>query len=249
MSTRSIDINADLGEGGAHDRELFELISSANIACGYHAGDEATMRESVRLAREHGVAIGAHPSLDDRPGFGRVWFDVPSVELRDQVTQQVSSLQRICVEEGAVLIYVKAHGALYNQATTDETTAIALVRGVGAVDPALRIFAQPRSVLERVATNQGLPVIREAFADCVYNADGILVSRTIEGSVLQDAEAIAQRIIRLISTGELDAIAGQVIRIPADTICIHSDTPGTVAIARTLVDRLREAGVEIRPSS
>jgi UPF0271 protein len=245
MTTQSIDLNADLGEGGAYDEALFPLISSANIACGVHAGDGDTMRRSVQLALHHGVAIGAHPSLNDREGFGRHWFQVDEPELRDQVWQQITALQRICGEEGAVLRYVKAHGALYNQAMFDESVATTITRAVSAVDSALHLFAQPGSALERIATQQGLPVVREAFADRAYNADGTLVRRDIAGAVLHDPDAIAARIIRLVTTGEIDTIDGQIMHLPADTICLHSDTPGAVDIATNLRRRLREAGIEI----
>ena len=246
MTTQSIDVNADLGEGGAFDQELFPLISSANIACGVHAGDAETMRVSVRLAMQHGVAIGAHPSLNDREGFGRQWIDVPGPELRNQIWEQISALQRICSDEGANLSYVKTHGALNNRAATDDAVAVIVARAVSAVDPALNIFAQPGSAMDKVATRQGLPVIREAFADRAYNADGTLVERGTEGSVLTDPAAIAERMIRLISTGEIETIDGLTIHLPADTICIHSDTPGAVEIATTLTTALRDVGIEIR---
>ena len=246
MTTQSIDINADLGEGGAFDEALFPLISSANIACGVHAGDAETMRASVRLAIEHGVAIGAHPSLNDRDGFGRHWIDVPGPELRNQIWEQISALQRICSEEGANLAYVKTHGALYNRAAIDESVAVIVARAVSAVDPALNIFAQPGSAMDKVATRQGLPVIREAFADRAYNADGTLVERGIEGAVLSDPAAIAERMVRLISTGEIETIDGHAIHLPVDTICIHSDTPGSVEIASALTTALRDIGIEIR---
>lgn len=249
MTGQMIDINADLGEGGAFDNEMFACVSSANIACGAHAGDVDQMRISVQFARAHNVAIGAHPGLADRARFGRVWFDQDTDLLRQQVFDQITALQRICGDEGTVLRYVKAHGALYNRAATDESIAVVIARAVSAVDPSLSIFAQSRSAMERVATNQGLPVIREAFADRAVNGDGTLVSRELPNAVLLDPEAIAQRMITLISTGLLESIDGVMIQVPADTICIHSDTPGAVDIARFLRTRLLGHGIEIRPST
>jgi UPF0271 protein len=246
MTTQSIDINADLGEGGAFDDELFPLISSANIACGYHAGDAITMRASVRAALRNDVAIGAHPSLDDRAGFGRSWIDVPAADLHRQIVDQVTTLLRICGEEGAQLTYVKAHGALYNRAAVDAVVADVVARSIGAVDPSMQIFAPPGSQMERIATQQGIPVIREAFADRAYNADGTLVSREIAGAVLHDPKAIAQRIVDLVTRGTIVAHDGSTIGLSADTICIHSDTPGAVAITTTLRQRLAEHGIDIR---
>jgi UPF0271 protein len=246
MTTQSIDINADLGEGEAFDNNLYPLISSANIACGYHAGDAQTMRASVRAALRHDVAIGAHPSLDDRASFGRTWIDVPAADLHRQIVDQVTALLRICGEEGAELTYVKAHGALYNRAAVDAAVADVVARAIGAVDPSLQVFTPPGSQMERIATQQGIPVIREAFADRAYNADGTLVSRETAGAVLHDPEAITRRMIGLVTRGEIVAHDGSTIALAADTICIHSDTPGAVEIATTLRQRLAEHGIDIR---
>lgn len=246
MTSLTIDINADLGEGGSFDDDMFACISSANIACGAHAGDAEQMRRSVQIALEHSVIIGAHPGLADRERFGRVWFDQDPELLRQHIFDQVTALQRICGEEGTVLQYVKAHGALYNRAAADESIATVIARAISAVDPALSMYAQSGSAMERVATSQGLPVIREAFADRAINGDGSLVSRDLPDAVLVDPEAIAQRMISLIRTGQLGSIDGEIIDVPADTICIHSDTPGALDIARCLRAQLTELGIEIR---
>lgn len=249
MNTGAIDINADLGEGGAVDEQLFPLISSANIACGGHAGDAASMRRSVKLAIAHQVTIGAHPSLNDRAGFGRTWIPVAPEDLHTTIVQQITMLLRICNDEGAEMSYVKAHGALYNRAATDPSVAETVCRAVSSINPALRIVTQPGSVLEREAMLLGLPVIREVFADRASRVDGTLVPRDQPGAVFRDPEAIAARMVKMITTGELIAINGEVIHLSADTICIHSDTPGAVEIATVLGDRLRQSGIAIQAPS
>ncbi|MEJ7837205.1 MAG: 5-oxoprolinase subunit PxpA [Thermomicrobiales bacterium] len=249
MIAGTIDINADLGEGGAVDDQLFRLISSANIACGSHAGDAASMRRSVKLAISHHVTIGAHPSLDDMAGFGRTWIPVSPENLHATLVHQITTLLHICNDEGTDMSYVKAHGALYNRAAIDSSVAETVCRAVSSINPALRIVTQPGSVLEREAMLLGLPVIREVFADRASRADGTLIPRDQPGAVFHDPEAIAARMVKLITTGELIAINGEIIHLSADTICIHSDTPGAVQIATVLGDHLHEAGIAIQAPS
>jgi UPF0271 protein len=243
---QSIDINADLGEGGAFDEQLFPLISSANIACGYHAGDRETMIAAIRLAQHHGVTIGAHPGLKDKAGFGRTWIDVSGPELYAHVVDQITTLTVICDDEGASLRYVKAHGALYNVAATDASIATIFASAIVAVNPGLAVFAQPGSVMEQTAQDHGLRVLAEAFADRAYNADGTLVSRAIPGAVLHDPVAIANRMERLVTAGVLETFDGTTIPLRADTICIHSDTQGAVEIATALRSRFASLGIAVR---
>lgn len=245
-SVRTIDINADLGEGGAFDEQLFPLISSASIGCGYHAGDSETMAASVRLAIQYGVAIGAHPGLKDREGFGRDWTGVSVPVLYAHLVDQITSLLNICQREEARLAYVKAHGALYNVAAKEISIATTIASAIAAVNPTLKVFAQPGSVMEQVAIEHGLTVLAEAFADRAYNTDGTLVSRDLPGSVLHDSVLIADRMERLVTTGEIETIDGATIPLRADTICIHSDTRGAVEIARTLRARFESLGIVIQ---
>jgi UPF0271 protein len=247
MSGQTIDLNADLGEGGDFDAALFPLISSANIACGGHAGDSDTMQASVTAAIAHGVAIGAHPGLMDRAGFGRSWIATPGPVLQAQVSEQITLLRRVCTEHGVNLSHVKAHGALYNRAAVDELVATVVAKAIIDVDSALRIFVQPHSVMERVATGLGLTVVREAFADRAYNLDGTLVSREIEGAVLHDPATVAARVVSMVRTGSVPTIDGQVLPLVTETICLHSDTPGAVAIARAIRAALADAGIAVEP--
>jgi 5-oxoprolinase (ATP-hydrolysing) subunit A len=246
---RTIDLNADLGEGGAFDAQLFPLISSANIACGYHAGDRETMIASIRLAQHHGVAIGAHPGLKDKAGFGRTWIDVSSPELYAHVVDQITTLSGICDDEGASLRYVKAHGALYNVAANETPIATIIASAIVAVNPGLAVFAQPGSVMEQTAQDHGLRVLAEAFADRAYNADGTLVSRDIPGAVLHDPVAIADRMERLVTKSVIETIDHQTIPLRADTICLHSDTQGAVEIAKALRSRFASLGIAVRANT
>ena len=247
----AIDLNADLGEGGAFDAELFPLISSANIACGVHAGNWTTMDQSIRLAMEYGVAIGAHPSLPDRDNFGRAehgWIGFSGIDVQNAIIYQLGAMAAMCKAHHAPLKYVKAHGSLYNQAMVEEPVAKIVCAAIAAFDASLPVFAQSGSVLEHVAKIYGLTVIHEVFADRAYNADGSLVSRSLPGAVLHDPQMIADRMERLVTTGEIETIDRGSIPLLADTVCLHSDTEGAVQIARTLRERLVSLGIEIRSS-
>jgi len=247
----SIDLNSDLGEGfgpfrvGADD-DLFPLISSANVACGAHGGDPLTMDRTVRKAREHGVAVGAHPGFPDRAGFGRRAMALTPAEIRAEVIFQVGALGAFCRIAGVPMLHVKAHGALYNLAVAEPEIANAIALAVRDVDPALRFFALPGSALEQAAIDAGLPVMREAFADRAYLPDGTLAPRALPGSIIHDPEVAASRMVRLVTDGTIVALDGSTLQLQADTICVHSDTSGAVAIATELVRHLRDAGVTVR---
>lgn len=248
-----IDLNSDLGEGfgpfrvGA-DAELFPLISSANVACGFHGGDPLMMESTVRQAHEHGVAIGAHPGFPDRAGFGRRALAATPDEIRTDVLYQIGALAAFCRAADVELRHVKAHGALYNLAVGDIAVATAIAEAVRRFDPALHFFAIPGSRLHEAGEAAGLTVIREAFADRAYLGDGSLVPRSRPGAVIHDVDLVTERMVRLVTEGLVKTIDGEEIAIAADSICIHSDTPGTVDLAKAVVTRFRDAGIEIRPN-
>jgi len=250
-ASRSIDLNSDLGEGfgpfrvGA-DEELFPLISSANVACGFHGGDPRMMSRTVERAKVHDVAIGAHPGFPDLTGFGRRTIAASAEEIRTDVLYQIGALAGIARAGGSSLQHVKAHGALYNLAVKDPTVAEAIAQAVRQFDPGLRFFAIPGSALEAAGVSAGLTVVREAFADRAYHADGSLVARSVPGAVIEDADAVAARIIRLVQDGAIETIEGEEIAIEAETICIHSDTVTAVPIARAIRARFADAGITVR---
>jgi UPF0271 protein len=249
---RSIDLNSDLGEAfGAYtiapDEELFELISSANVACGFHGGDPRVMERTVAMATARGVAVGAHPGFPDLVGFGRREIVATADEVRTDVLYQIGALDDFCRAAGVTMQHVKAHGALYNRSVRDEATAAAIAAAVKAYDSSLIFVALPGSSLERAARDAGLTVAREGFADRAYNPDGSLASRRLPGAVIHDPELAAERAVRLVLEGKLTAVDGTELDLEIDTLCLHSDTPGAVAIARAIRRRFDEAGLTVRP--
>ncbi|SFI57172.1 UPF0271 protein [Microbacterium saccharophilum] len=246
----AIDLNADLGETvdgmpTADDEAMFEVVSSASVACGGHAGDAASMRDAVERAARRGVAVGAHPSYLDRAGFGRAAQDVDPATLRAQVAAQLTAL----VGAGADLRYVKAHGALYHAVTADAAAAAAVATAVA--DVAARL-GRPLPVLgldgaiARAAESRGLPFRREAFLDRGYRADGSLVPRGEPGALLHDPDAVAARAVRLVREGVVEAADGTLVRVDAVSLCVHGDTAGAVAMARAVRAALDAAGVAVR---
>ncbi len=244
---RTIDLNSDLGEGAGTDQALIPLITTANVACGAHAGDEQTMRETVALALRHGVAIGAHPGYRDPANFGRVPLDIPEAELRDDLRLQIETLRRIAGSLGARVTHVKAHGALYNQADRDERLARVIAETVAAIDPSLALFAMPGSEIQRAGAELGLRVAREGFADRAYEADGTLRSRRLENAVHSDPAVASAQAVSLASGGGVATVAGGWLPLEVDTICLHGDTPGAVANAVAVRRALAAAGVTLRP--
>jgi UPF0271 protein len=227
------------------DAEVMSTITSANIACGYHAGDPAVMRATVRLARSHGVAVGAHPGLPDLVGFGRREMQISPDEVGGMVLYQLGALEAVARAEGVRLQHVKPHGALYNMAARDVSLADAIARAVRAFDPSLILFGLAGSPMLASGEAAGLRVASEVFADRAYQRDGSLASRQIAGSVIHDADAVAARAVRMVRDGNVVATSGEVISLRADTICIHGDTPGAAALARTVRRALEEAGVVV----
>jgi UPF0271 protein len=223
----TIDLNADLGEhdgeGHAADEALLDLVSSANIACGAHAGNERVMVQTVRSADQRGVTIGAHPSYPDREGFGRRTMEIGLDELRASVREQIVALRRCCEDAGARLGYVKPHGALYNRAARDPRLARMLAECIGDVDAGLVVLSLPRSELEVAARAAGLGTAREAFIDRAYDADGMLVPRDRDGAVLHGPRQLAIRALRIASEGTVETIDGDEIEITAESLCVHGD--------------------------
>jgi UPF0271 protein len=241
-----VDINADLGEGSGHDEELFELISSANVATGFHAGDSDTMHVAVSAAKTHGVAVGAHPSFFDRENFGRRELEVSAEEAFDAVAYQLGVFQAIVSATGARPNHVKPHGALYNMAVRDEELADAIVRAVESVDPKLILFAPANSAMERAAEKVKLQVAREIFADRNYLNDGWLVPRTRPDALLRDPKEAAQRVLRMLREGKVRSVEGRDVEVRGETVCVHGDTPGAVEFARELRSQLEHEGVRIK---
>jgi len=245
-----IDLNADLGESfGAwsmgQDAQLMPLISSANVACGFHAGDPGTMRKTVRLARAHGVAVGAHPGFPDLGGFGRREMTLTPQEIEDLVLYQIGALAAIARSEGVRLQHVKAHGALYNMACRDEAMAEAIAKAVLAFDPTLVLFGLPGSALLQAGLDAGLPVAAETFADRAYHADGSLAPRSEPGSVIHEVDMVVARAVRMVCEETVVASDGTSMRVEADTLCLHGDTPGAAVLAAAVRRGLEDAGVMV----
>ncbi len=241
----SIDLNADLGEGAGHDEELFELISSANIATGFHAGDSDSIHAAVSVAKKHGVAVGAHPSFFDRENFGRKELKVSNQEVFDAVVYQLGVFQAIASAMGVQPSHVKPHGALYNMAVRDDKLADAIARGIESVDPKLILFAPDNTELARAGEAHGLQVAREIFADRNYLNDGWLVPRARLDALLRDPKEAAQRVLRMLREGKVRSVEGRDVEVCGETICVHGDTPGAVEFARELRSRLEHEGVRI----
>lgn len=243
-----MDINSDLGESyGAwrmgDDAAMLDIVTSANVACGFHAGDPAGILHTVTDAAARGVAVGAHVAYPDLVGFGRRNMDPSSAELVADVIYQMGALQGLAAAAGTRVRYVKPHGALYNTIAHDARQAADVITAIQAVDPQLTLMVLAGAPLMDWARERGLRVVAEAFADRAYNDDGSLVSRRLPGAVLHDAEQIAERMLRLVETGEIETVTGKRIRLQADSICVHGDSPGAVEMARCIRARLVQAGV------
>ena len=244
--TLQVDLNADLGEGTGHDEELLALVTSANIACGFHAGDANTMRESIETAHHHGVAVGAHPSLFDRENFGRKELPVASDKVFDAVTYQLGVFQAIAEAAGVRPNHVKPHGALYNMAARDAGLAEAVARAIAVIDPTLILFAPGNSTLASAGEANRLRIASEVFADRNYLSDGALVPRSRRDALLHDPEEAATRVLRMLREGKVRSVDGGDVDVLAATICVHGDTPGAVDFARALRSQLEKEGVTIR---
>jgi UPF0271 protein len=248
--SRTIDLNSDLGEAfGAHqvgyDAELFDLISSANVACGWHGGDPRVMERTVRTCMEKGIAIGAHPGYADLVGFGRREIRMSPDEARTDTLYQTAALDGFCRAAGVKMHHVKAHGAFYNAAVKDRTLSDAIAAGVKSFDPSLVMLAQPGTHLFAASVAAGLPTAREGFIDRGYNPDGTLVARGTPGALITDPSEASERVLRLMQDGRLRAVDGTDLELEVDSLCIHSDTPGAVAVLTRVREDLEKAGVRI----
>jgi UPF0271 protein len=241
-----LDLNADLGEGVGDDAAMLDIVSSANVACGGHAGDEDTMRVTVRAAKARGVIVGAHPGFADRENFGRKRLMLPPEEFDASVRAQVRTLVEIAEEEGWPVRYVKLHGALANMAAEESAVMALCLAAVEGLVADMAVLAIDNSAQVEAAEALGFRTIREAYADRAYQPEGLLVPRQMPGAVLHDPTEIAARAVRLAGEGEIVAADGTIVRTQARSLCIHGDTPDAVAIARAVKDALASAGVEIR---
>lgn len=249
----SVDLNADMGEGFGRyrldDAGLLDVVTSANIACGFHAGDPVVMRETVVLAARRAVAVGAHPGYPDLVGFGRRELGANPDEIEAMVVYQVGALHAVCAAAGTRLRYVKPHGALYNRAVHDAAAADAIVRAVHAVDASLALLALAGSEMLAAATRAGVRGVSEAFVDRAYRNDGTLVPRGEHGALLTDTRDVAERAFRMVQTGTVRSIDGRDIAVRAESLCAHGDGPNALAIVRAVRDRLTAEGVEVAPFS
>lgn len=246
------DLNSDLGESFGpwpmgDDVAMLDVVSSANIACGFHAGDPAGIFRTVKAAVERGIAIGAHVGYRDLVGFGRRNMEPTSEELFGDVIYQIGALQGIAKAAGGRVTYVKPHGALYNTIAHDERQAADVIRAILAIDPGLVLLALAGAPVVEQARAAGLTVVEEVFADRAYMPDGQLVSRRQPGAVIHDPETIAQRVLVMARDGVVQAIDGSTVKITAQSICVHGDSPNAVAMARAVRKALDEAGIEVAP--
>jgi UPF0271 protein len=251
-TTSSVDLNSDLGEGFGRwtlgdDAEMLDIVTSANIACGFHAGDPLVIRTTVAAAAAAGVSIGAHVGYRDLAGFGRRNMDVDSADLVADVIYQIGALQGIARAAGTTVTYVKPHGALYNTIVHNTRQAQDVVEAIVALDPSLVILGLPGSEFLRLGDAAGLRTVTEAFADRAYTPEGTLVSRREPGSVLHDPALIADRMVQLVREGTLTAIDGSTIEVRADSICVHGDSPGATEMARQVRAALAAASVKLTP--
>lgn len=247
----TIDLNSDMGESFGRwtlgdDRSMLAVVSSANIACGFHAGDPAGMRRTLEEAAANGVRVGAHVAYRDLAGFGRRYVDETDDDLTADVMYQLAALEGMAAAAGTTVSYVKPHGALYNRIVSDERQARDVVRAILAIDPKLALLTLPGSVVGDIAEKAGMTVYREAFADRAYTPQGTLVSRREPGAVISDPQAVADRVARMALEGTVTAIDGTIVPIAADSVCVHGDSPAAVAMAKAVRERLTAEHITIR---
>jgi UPF0271 protein len=253
MPLNKIDLNSDVGESFGNyklglDEEVIPLISSANIACGFHAGDPTVMRHTIAIAKKNGVAIGAHPGFPDLIGFGRRNMDASLAEIRDYVTYQIGALQAFAAAAGMVLQHVKPHGALYNMAVKDSAIWDAVAEAIAAVNARLILYVlagMDRENLKAIGAKHGLRIAFEFFGDRAYNPDGSLVSRKEPGAVIHDGDIVAEKIVKMVKEGRVVCIDGTEIDMAADTICVHGDNPAALSLVQKIRTTLQASGVDI----
>jgi len=252
LARRSVDLNSDLGESFGRwqlgdDGAMLELVTSANVACGFHAGDATTLRRTCELAAAAGVVIGAQVGYRDLAGFGRRFIDMDPVELADDVVYQIGALAGMARAAGAGVAYVKPHGALYNAVVHHEQQAHAVVAAVRAYDPELAVLGLPGSWLLRQAEDAGLRTVAEAFADRGYAPDGTLVPRSQPGAMILEPAEVARRALRMVTDRQVEAVDGSLVTVEAESVCVHGDSPGAVAMATAVRAALEEGGVAVEP--
>lgn len=255
MPINKIDLNSDLGESFGNyklgmDEDIIPLISSANIACGFHAGDPHVMRQTIAIAKEHGVAPGAHPGFPDLIAFGRRNIDASLDEIKDYVAYQIGALKAFTTAEGMTLQHVKPHGALYTMAVKNMEIWDAVAEVVAAVDAELILFVQAgpwRENLEKIGAKHGIRMAFEFFGDRAYNPDGSLVSRKLPGAVIHDHRQVADKVLKLVKEGKVDCIDGTEIELSAETICVHGDNPAALELVRNIRKSLKEADIDVTP--
>jgi len=257
MTIQKIDMNSDVGESfGTYklgfDEEVIPLISSANIACGFHAGDPAVMKKTIAIARENGVALGVHPGFPDLIGFGRRTMDASMEEINDYVTYQIGALQAFAISQGMKLQHVKPHGALYNMAVQNIEIWDTVAQAIASIDPGLILFAQAgpwQNDVESIGAKHGIRIAFEFFGDRAYNPDGSLVSRKEPGAVIHDHQQVAEKVLKLVTEGSVICADGAEIQLAADTICVHGDNPAALKLVKKIRETLLASGVEISPPS
>jgi UPF0271 protein len=247
---RSIDLNSDLGEGAGHDAEIMNFITSANIACGGHAGDEGTIRATVDLAQKRGVAIGAHPGYRDKANFGRVALTMEPLALIEEVSAQVRAVVDVVGAAGGIVRHVKAHGAMYNQAERDAAIARSIATGIfdDGRGSSVLVFAPPGSAMLAAAAAMDLKVAREGFVDRAYERDGTLRSRKLPNALHTDPRVAVAQALSFVHEGGVRASDGSFLPLEVDTLCIHGDTPGAVAIAEAVRAAFAREGIQVRPA-
>jgi UPF0271 protein len=257
MSKNQIDLNSDVGESFGNyklgtDEKLIPLISSANIACGFHGGDPTVMKHSIEIARQSGVAPGAHPGFPDLLGFGRRNMDVSLAEIKDYVTYQIGAMQAFAAAQGMALQHVKPHGALYNMAVKNMEIWDAVAEVIAAVDPSLVLFVMAgpwREDLAAIGAKHKIRLAFEFFADRAYNPDGSLVSRKLPGALIHDHKRVVEKVLKLVKESKVVCIDGTEMEIRAETICVHGDNPTALELVGHIRKSLEEAGVKITPPS
>lgn len=252
MNNKKVDLNCDMGESfGVYklgmDEEVIKHISSANIACGFHAGDPSVMDYTVKLALKNGVGIGAHPSFPDLNGFGRRKMDINPEDVRKLVIYQIGALEAFAKSHSTQLQHVKAHGSLNNMASTNYKLALAIAQAIKQVNKDLIYVALGGSAMYKAGKELGLKVASEVFADRAYNPDGTLVSRKKPGAVIKNPELVSKRVIKMITKGKVTAVDGTEIDVEADTICVHGDNPEAVELVKHLKTSLESKGIQIKP--
>ena len=242
---KKIDLNADIAEGFPFDEALLKLLSSANIACGLHAGGAKEMQSAVRFAKENQVRIGAHPGFPDRENFGRTQMDLPEQELIAHLRYQLGALKAICDGEGAEISYVKPHGALYNQAAKDEKLARLIAQTVHQFNPNLKLMGLAGSLMLRIAEEEGLQIISEVFADRHYMPDGSLVPRSQPNAMVESDEEAIQQVLQMVTEGQVNAIDGSIVPVKSESICLHGDNQHSLQFAARIVEELEKNHITI----